>query len=459
MPNSLPTIESLRLTRNELRGLIALLVVAGLLRLGLICWKPATLSEDRDLYWGLAQSLAAGQGFIHPNLGHLTAYRPPLYPIMLAIIVGCGGGVATLAAIQIACGVATVGLTGWLGQQLGLARASWLAAAFVAFNPLLIQSTGLAMTETLCTFLVVVVLCLAIGLRNRSLHEVKLASQLSPPDDRQLNIEFIKRFALGVCIGLTALCRPTMWAFVVLSVATTFAFARSRRVRWRKWLPIAVGCLLVVTPWVVRNMRVFGQPMLTTTHGGYTLLLGNNDEAYREEVSQPTETLWDSRAWQAGIRQEMQQVGLEDKDEVACDRWQSDRAKTWITQHPHEFVAACWLRIKRFWNISPAGADVQTLPQVIRWGIAVFYFLELSAAAAGVWKLRRVDWPLWELLLVLIVSFALTHVVYWSNLRMRAPLEPALALLAARGLCFAQLRMKQGGTPNTKSCRNCEVPR
>ena len=36
--------------------------------------------------------------------------------------------------------------------------------------------------------------------------------------------------------------------------------------------------------------------------------------------------------------------------------------------------------------------------------------------------------------LLLILNFTLVHLVYWSNMRMRAPLVPLIALIAARGL-------------------------
>jgi hypothetical protein len=70
----------------------------------------------------------------------------------------------------------------------------------------------------------------------------------------------------------------------------------------------------------------------------------------------------------------------------------------------------------------------------VRWGIAVFFAVELLAAAMGLWRLRREERRNWWPLVLLVLSFALVHVVYWSNLRMRAPIEPVLALLAARGL-------------------------
>ena len=112
----------------------------------------------------------------------------------------------------------------------------------------------------------------------------------------------------------------------------------------------------------------------------------------------------------------------------------TDHAKEWIRQHPREFAELCWLRVKRFWSIFPGGTDAGSLPMIARWGVAVFFAIELLAAAIGLWRLRRDEWRTWWPLVLLVISFALVHVIYWSNLRMRAPVEPVLALLTARGL-------------------------
>jgi dolichyl-phosphate-mannose-protein mannosyltransferase len=412
------TTPTLRTERRIAIGMWVVLCVAFGLRAGLVCWKPERLAEDRDLYRGIAQRLADGDGFVHPELGHATAYRPPLYPLLLAAFFSLSGGVKLVAPVQIGLGIATVWLTWQIGRRLGLGSWSLVAAGFVAVNPLLVQATSLAMTETLCTFL--------------------LAASLLAWPSTATHGGVIRRLSFGVLLGMGALCRPTVWAFIVLgsviTVTIRFRGQPPREWPWRGWIITAVACGLTVAPWVIRNWLVFGRPIVTSTHGGYTLLLGNNDEAYREEVAKPFGTLWDSRAWQRSLESEMLQAGLARPDEVARDRWLAQRAKAWIVQHPREFREACWLRLRRFWNVSPSGADAEGLLRVVRGGIATFYFLELFAAAIGIWRLRRDEWSSWWPLVCLTVSFSLVHLVYWSNLRMRTPVEPCLSLLAAYGL-------------------------
>ena len=419
MSAPLPAADVTPPTRTELRSLIALLVLAALLRLGVICWKPESLAEDRDLYWGIAKHLVAGDGFVHPDLGHPTAYRPPLYPLLLAAIVFVGGGSKTLAVVQIGLSVATVWLTWRLAHKLGMKTHALLAATFVALNPLLIQSTALAMTETFSTFLLTALLVVLVEARRG---------------------DWQRHWGIGVLLGLSALCRPTVWAFGVLASFACLATLPKRITTGERrvwittvvaWSTVGLACGLTVAPWVIRNHRVFGEPIVTTTHGGYTLLLGNNDEAYRAEITEPTGQPWDSREWQMALQP---RIPSGEQVELARDRLMSSGARNWIRQHPLEFGELCWLRIKRFWNIFPGGADAGSLPKFVQWGMAVFFGIELLAAAIGLWRLRRDEWSRWWPLVLLVLSFALVHVVYWSNLRMRAPVEPVLALLAARGL-------------------------
>ena len=423
-PDPLATLSN----QAERRCLIALLLLAALLRLGVICWKPASLAEDRDLYWGIAKRMAAGDGYVHPDFGHPTAYRPPLYPMMLAVIVFVGGGTKLLAVVQIAMGVATAWLTWRIARRFDLNSAALVATGFVAFNPLLVQMTALAMTETICGLLLtMMVFC--------------VVEQHAPK----------RRTKIGLLFGLAALCRPTVWAYAILASAVSLWVSWRRRTLQtdrsiasviRGWIVVVFAAGITIAPWVIRNEKVFDELIVTTTHGGYTLLLGNNDAAYRAEVANPTSTPWDSRTWQKSLPQPF--VGGGAGREFLRDRWMSQHATLWIREHPREFTESCWLRIKRFWNIFPGGADAGSLPRVAQWGMAVFFAIELLAAAVGLWRLRRDEWSKWWPLVLLVLSFALVHVVYWSNLRMRAPVEPVLALLAARGLI--RDRREENGT-------------
>jgi hypothetical protein len=182
---------------------------------------------------------------------------------------------------------------------------------------------------------------------------------------------------------------------------------------------------------------VLGAPVLTTTHGGYTLLLGNNPAFYREVVRQPWGTAWDGShgggqsEWLAGVVQELQLAGV--RGEVAQDGWMSRRACSEIRTDPSGFLRACVLRVGWFWNIVPRGAAREGWPAWTVWSVGLFYAAQWMLVVAAIAWVVRTGPPQWMPGLLVIAGFALVHLVYWSDARMRAPLAPLLALLAVRG--------------------------
>jgi hypothetical protein len=461
------TSDVLSATRSGSSLLVWVLIPATVLPALVLGSSPNPLASDPDMYRGIAEQLSTEGVFAWPESLRPTAYRPPLYPLLLAAIAKVGGGFRTLATVQIVFSLLTVALTEWLAVRLlsgfdGSSRsrmttppprvdhtqyAAIIAAGLVAVDPLLVQNTGLVMTETLATFLVGVLLCLIA----RGVKSVRSG------------------FALGIVFGLCCLCRPTFWAFgglvaliwLVRQLASekgSGVFFRSQHPNQDKGKPldcdlkktpdpvyrsrqlalcICIGTLVAVAPWAIRNLVVFGRPIVTTTHGGYTLLLGHNPVYYREVVEQPWGTVWSGEsltAWQGSLEAAMRADGAPPNDEVARDRWMYRQAWRNIADDPGLAVRAGLTLLGRFWNVMPLSTEERSLPAVLRWGIGVFYTAVFVAMGLGVWRLTREEWSRWWPLVALIVSFTCVHSLYWADMRMRAPLVPAIALLAARGL-------------------------
>jgi hypothetical protein len=75
-----------------------------------------------------------------------------------------------------------------------------------------------------------------------------------------------------------------------------------------------------------------------------------------------------------------------------------------------------------------------SLPRAGVWAVCVGYVAELALFVVGLVALARAWDRRWIVPLCVIVNFTLAHLVYWSNMRMRAPLVPLIALIAALGL-------------------------
>ena len=470
--------------RREKIAVTMLLALAMLLRAGVLWSQSGNLSSDRDAYLRIAQNLADGHGYASGQSAPATAYRPPFYPFFLAVVLKCGGRSAAIGILHLLLGTATVLLTYSMGRQLGLGRAAVIAAGLVAVDPLMLQYTTFPMTETLFTFLVTLLLAVVAGASpcpGSENHAVKLRAVGESKTELKPSGLYLRQALLGVLFGLCALSRPTIWIFGLLGcIWWVCSLAWHRSCSITTFVGLQVGdappltpplqrggnkvipsqgdeagsralCFLVpgvallavaltVSPWLVRNLVVFGRPILTTTHGGYTLLLGNNPVFYHEVVEQPWGTVWDDapreqtqEVWYDTVQAEMfEEIGA-DAGEPDRDRWMFRRALRNIGAQPVLFLRACWLRFLRFWNIVPLGTAADSISQPVIWGIGLFYGILTAGVLLGLARLRRADWTRWMPIVLLLVAFSLVHLFFWSNARMRAPLVPSICLLAAHG--------------------------
>ncbi|WP_417385304.1 hypothetical protein [Gimesia sp.] len=414
-------------------ALLLILLLAGVLRLAVVVLQSDQLQEDRDAYIAIARNLAAGNGFTssRPEEGQElepTAFRPPLYPCLLAALYYVKAGALGVGLLQVQLGVLTVWFTWKTGLQLRMPVGALVAAVIVATDPVLLQYTSYSMTEVLSAFLTSLLLYMLV---------CQLTEKSTQPE---LTNKGAFTFTTGLVWGLAILCRPTYLAFLGLWFLTRLSAAAFQRFlktqsagsAWRQLTFLSAGILIAVSPWLIRNLVVFHAPILTTTHGGYTLLLGNNPVFYQEVVQQPWGAVWSGEsldAWQKSLERDLETAVPPRKTEQERDQWMYQRAKANIAAQPSLFVQSCLLRLRRFWNFSPL---VESRP-LINWGITGYYFLILLGALGGclllIWKRE----PSWGPLIWLIASFTVVHLFYWTNMRMRAPLVPAIALLSVYG--------------------------
>jgi len=388
---------------------------------------PDTFDSDPDGYLELAHNLIyrGTFGFNYKGIAAApTAYRPPLYPLLLPICYVLPGGVLDFGLLHIALGVVTVWATWRLGLEWRLAPLGALAAAaLVAIDPILLNQSAQPMTETLATCLA----ALALLLLTRAVQRGSFRSAA----------------VTGALMGLCVLCRPTflvwlVWIVVVLPFFVSFA--------WRKALlwtgTLAASAALVLAPWGIRNWREFGVPIITTTHGGYTLLLANNPEIYEYLRSGEWGSVWNANKfnakWETEADTHKRSTFYGDlPDEVGNDGLAYQQALQNIRNEPLMFAYSCLVRVGRLWAVLPHQLDKGEGPsrRALRYSVGIWYALELSLAAIGLWILRKqlLDQP-WIWGLLLLVSFTAVHALYWTDMRMRAPLSSVIALLAAQAV-------------------------
>jgi len=420
----------MRNIRQHLQNRLSYLILAGLLlRLLLIVIRFDEFADDRDAYLGIANNLLQGIGFSTSGTDHPTAFRPPLYPLLVALFTGMFGMIG-IAILHLIAGGVTIWATVKLGERLGLKNGALFAGLLVAIDPILLRYTTLPMTEVIFAALTTML----IWLWNRA-------------DQRpSWNAYLLTGFAYGIA----TLCRPSLLPMLpvlwVLYLVNDFrGMNRLDRIIKSTLCIVLVGtsAMIIMLPWGVRNLAVFGHFKLTTTHGGYTLLLGNNPVFYDAVVRQPLGTTWGDYAaedvrsqtsWIDKLNQQLDERGL--ISEFDRDRAQYDLAIKNIQAEPLMFLRASLLREIRFWSPVPIGPQTRSMNSAIYWGTAIFYTSVYLFVFAGVILILRQPASKrknWLPALAMIITFSVVHSLYWSNARMRAPLIPVLAILAAYG--------------------------
>lgn len=383
-------------------ALVAIVLLALAARLAVLVPRLDAPPDDPDNYLPLAATLAAGRGFlIHDRP---TAYRPPLYPLVLAPLVATlppdrllqGVGV-----LHLALGAATVVLTHRAARRWGLSSAqSLLAALIVALDPVLVVQSRSVMTETMAAFLTAGCLAAtATGTRRAA-------------------------FAGGLVFGLGGLCRPsTLSGAVLAALGALVGPPRDRRGRLVRAALLVLGTVLPLIPWAVRNAVLLGEPVWTTTHGGYTLALANNPVYYRDVLDGPPGAVWSGDAqWHWFDEVNTRLAGL---PEPVADRQLRRETLAFIASRPRDFARASLDRLSRFWALAPSGAVYgQTLRLLTAaWTLPLWLALGLSLLRGECRRWPRIVAP------AIVLALTLVHCVYWTDLRMRAPIVPALALI------------------------------
>lgn len=414
-------------------GVICLLLLTLVVRGGVLVLSPAPFGgdpqetasgkvdaskTDPDSYRYLANSLVEHGVFGYDQVP--TAYRPPLYPLMLTVCVAFGpwSNVA-IGILHVLLGLATVWLVYRLGVSLGLGNYALLAGAMVACDPILLFWSTRVMTETAAAFLTVL-----------SLIALRWASQ--PPSAGRLTVA-------GGCVALAVLCRATFLPWAAIIVLVLPMFAHTWKDRARIVACFLAGTVIVLGPWVARNQVQFGRPIVATTHGGFTLLLGNNPSFYEYLRSGAWGTVWKADAFNRDW--ESKAPRGTPADELRNDRLAYAEAWRNIRRQPGTFLYSCAVHIGRLWSPLPhqTDADEGISRRSARYLVGLWYLAVLPLAAIGALSVfggssGRQSWRtgwLWGFLLVAV--FTAIHTFYWSNVRMRAPLMPVVALAAAAG--------------------------
>ena len=227
-----------------------LLLLALVLRLAVV-WASADLELVLD-----ELDYVKRARFILEN-GHLPdAFRPPVYPALLAGIFGLTGVSATAVRVVHAClGTATAGLLyHWLRGHVG-ERGALLSTGVFAVFPTIVGFTHFLFTETLYLGALVTGLWL-----------------LFPGEESGPR----RPVWAGLVLGLAGLTRSLMVPLLPIIALGLGLLERS----WRAPARFLATATVVLLPWMAHNVVVTGSPTVVEISNGYNLWKGNTPVAH-----------------------------------------------------------------------------------------------------------------------------------------------------------------------------------
>jgi 4-amino-4-deoxy-L-arabinose transferase-like glycosyltransferase len=231
--------------RHRRAALIGVLVVALALRLitALIIPMEYRFRDDAAAYVSIARHLLT-LGVFGPEPGVPYALIPPGYPLFIAGIFALTNySLIAVRLVQVALGTLMVWLTYLVGGQVTGRRIGLLGALVSAAYPVWVIWPALILTETLYAVLVLIFTwCLVRSMKVCAAQYAALT---------------------GVAFGLALLTREALFLFPLLLPFALWWSRVSWRHAWRYLLLFAVAALLVLSPWLIRNGRTFGQVFYT----------------------------------------------------------------------------------------------------------------------------------------------------------------------------------------------------
>ena len=339
-----------------------------------------------------------------------TARRLPGYPALLALAMAVSRGVEWLAFFNIILAVALIPLVYRLTMALSGSRpAALTAAAICAFNPAFVLFAPIIASEHLFVLFLFASVFALFPKKSPGWQRVALA---------------------GALAGLAVLTRGE--ALFYLPVMSYLVWARTRGGVRRRLLTTAIllaACVVIVTPWLVRNRVVMGPGVGLSTTGGVNFYFGHNPTTYGYH--------------------DLTETPIATDDEAEKQRRAFRRGIAYLSHSPSRILSDIGTGTpKLLWegDTYAAGAALRSFEITAEHTIVTrapyprgsvplttwFYRALLPFALAALWFARRIGRDVLVLLYgIVVMNWVCYSVVFWSKPRFRFTAEVAVCVLAA----------------------------
>ncbi|MCS7180395.1 MAG: glycosyltransferase family 39 protein [bacterium] len=364
----------------ERKNLIYFLIIGFLLRLiFVLTLKNQLYFDDEYEYFKIVKNFIDGKGLIIGE--NLKSFRPPLYPFFLSILTILKINLIGIRILQTIISTITIYLIYLIAKETFNEKIGIWSGWVSAFYPFFIFYNGFLLTETLFVFFVVLSMFYLI---------------------KTVGKNGIVSFKAGIFMGVAGLTRPTFQLFLPIVILHIMFFKENLRVKFMKIFFLLCGFCLILSPWIIRNYKIFRKFIPGTTMGGWVFWEGNNP-------------------FSEGGPCAYFPKGILEMDEVERDKLLYKMTVEVIRKNPQRFLYLLKNKFKRFWNVIPNASEFREkilyrLISIFSFGILLHFFilgffLSLKNKKAQFFH-------------SLIILFTLFHMVFLASIRYRLPIEP-----------------------------------
>jgi 4-amino-4-deoxy-L-arabinose transferase-like glycosyltransferase len=428
---------------NSRHWFLVILVVAVALRIGSALYQgndvtAAPGTADQISYHGLAKRVVEGHGFSFADdhwpatpAGQPTAHWSYLYTSYLALVYAVFGINPMIARLiqSVTAGVFHTWLTCRIAGRLFGRRTGLVASALSAIYVYFFYYAGALMSET---FYFLAILW-TFDASFRILDQNGAQSRLEAPSGSRWSLWI----ELGLAIGAAVLFRQVFLLFVPLLFAALLLNTRlsesGQRRDVRPMGGIILSCLIIlmmILPWTIRNQRCFGTFELLNTNAGFALYWGNHPVHGTKFMPILTP---DGPSYGDLIPPELRAL-----NEAKLDQALFREALRIIARDPARYIQLSLSRAVEYFKFWPSSdsSRISNISRVASFGLLLPFIL--YGLYASVLLLHRPEHPDQRVQILLlycfIVVYTTIHLLSWTLIRYRLPVDIILILFAAKSL-------------------------
>jgi hypothetical protein len=423
------------ITRNKRDILRTIIILAVLARIASALYQGNEVEAlpgvaDQISYHRLSIRVLEGHGFSFDvgwwpatPAGQPTAHWSYLYVLFISGVYALFGPnpIAARVIQAVLAGVLQPLLVCRIGSRLFGLRVGLISAAFSAAYAYFVFYGGALMTES---FYMVAILWI-----------LDIATTMTSRIDRQAGTkEVLSWLLLGLACASAVLLRQVflllvpvvlLWLAWELVYLKRLLSGRQILVRFAAATTVLAGC---IAPWTFRNYRAFDTFVLLNTNSGFAFFWGNHPIHGTSFIP-----ILDSATYGSLIPPELR--GL---NEAEMDKALLKQGLDFVRQDPVRYLRLSASRIREYFKFWPSGdsSTISNLTRILSSGV----FLPLAAGGQLLLLFSyvkdkgrsfRSSIPGTSLLLIIGALYTLLHVMTWTLVRYRLPVDAVFMPFAA----------------------------